>query len=113
MNMTDLYIGSIPFKWTEKQLEEIFSPYGNIVSCKIIIDKRTRQNKGFGFVTFSEVAEAQKAILALDQTEHLGRKISVLYSMPKKEEKSVGRNPPSQKDETPARKSFFTLRKKY
>ena len=47
----DIYVGGLPFKMTEKELRSMFENYGEVESAKIIIDKITRQNKGFGFVT--------------------------------------------------------------
>ncbi len=46
----DIHVGSIPFKWTEKNLIALFEEYGEVESAKIVIDKITRQNKGFAFV---------------------------------------------------------------
>ena len=58
----DIYVGSIPFKWKDKNLLELFSPYGEVNEVKIVIDKITRQNKGFGFVTMEDDAQAKAAI---------------------------------------------------
>lgn len=46
----EIFVGSIPFKFKEKDLIDLFSPYGEVISATIIINKSTRQNKGFGFV---------------------------------------------------------------
>lgn len=81
----DIYVGSIPFKWKEKDLRAIFEPFGDVLSVTIIINKSTRQNKGFGFVAMASEAAAQKAIAALDKSEYLGRKIQVLPATSKKE----------------------------
>jgi RNA recognition motif-containing protein len=81
----DIYIGSIPFKWKDKNLLDLFEPYGEVLSAKIIIDKITRQNKGFGFVTMTDDAAAQNAIKSLNGTEIEGRNIIVNPSMPKGE----------------------------
>jgi RNA recognition motif-containing protein len=79
----DIYIGSIPFKWKEKDLEELFTPFGEVKSTKIIIDKISRQNKGFGFVTMDDNTSAHKAIKALHGIEIEGRNITVNVSLPK------------------------------
>ncbi|MFN0275992.1 MAG: RNA recognition motif domain-containing protein [Chitinophagales bacterium] len=73
----DIYVGSIPFKMKETELKQIFEKHGAVDSVKIIIDKITRQNKGFAFVSMPEDEEAQNAIKALHGTELLGRKIIV------------------------------------
>ncbi len=73
----DIFVGSIPFKFIEKDLEELFSPYGQVVSVKIVINKTTRQNKGFGFIEMNDRKAGLKAINALNGTEHLGRTLVV------------------------------------
>lgn len=80
----DIYVGSISFKWEEKKLREVFEVYGKVESVKIIIDKITRQNKGFGFVTMSNDEEARAAIKALNGKEMDERKIIVTKSEPLK-----------------------------
>ncbi|KGG51210.1 transformer-2 protein [Mitosporidium daphniae] len=37
---------------TEKTLQEIYEPYGNVESVKLIYDRDSRRSRGFGFVTF-------------------------------------------------------------
>lgn len=82
----DLYIGGIPFKWKNENLVELFEPYGEILSAKIVIDKITRQNKGFGFVTLESDEAAMQAMTDLNGSEHLGRTITVTISVPKSED---------------------------
>lgn len=81
----DIHVGSIPFKWKEAQLRAIFEAYGEVTSATIIIDKITRQNKGFGFVEMPKVGEAYRAIKALNGAEMEGRKITVSVSEGKKD----------------------------
>lgn len=78
----DIYVGSIPFKWNEARLTEIFEAFGEVASAKIIIDKATRQNKGFGFVTMPNDEAAMNAIRELDGSEIDGRVIIVNKSVP-------------------------------
>ena len=58
----DIYVGSIPFKWKDSTLVEIFGEFGEVHSAKIVIDKFTRQNKGFAFVEMPNDEEAKAAI---------------------------------------------------
>lgn len=78
----EIYVGSIPFKWKEKQMQELFESFGEVTSATIIKDKMTRQNKGFGFVTMPDDIQALAAIQALNDQEFLGRKIIVKVSVP-------------------------------
>ena len=73
----DIYVGSIPFKWKERHLYELFAPFGEVSETKIIIDKITRQNKGFGFVVIDNAASAKKAVEMLNGRVVNGQKIKV------------------------------------
>lgn len=89
----DIFVGSIPFKWKEKDLIEVFSQYGNVDSVKIVINKMTRQNKGFGFITMMDDKEAANAVKYLNGQEFLGRTIVVMQSDPTIKSAKVGRSP--------------------
>lgn len=98
----DIYVGSLPFKWKEKDLMDLFEPFGKVVSVKIVIDKITRQNKGFGFVSMEDEQAAMKAITTLHDTEHGGRLLIVNPSLPKDALKKSAR-PTSKKQDAPKR----------
>ena len=53
-----LYVGNLPFQTTEDELREAFSAHGNVVDCKIIIDRETGRSRGFGFVEMEDGADA-------------------------------------------------------
>ncbi len=76
----DIFAGSLPFKLKEEDLKKLFEPFGEVTSVKIVIDKITRQNKGFGFIEMPNEEEAKNAIKALDGSEVLGRQIIVNVS---------------------------------
>ena len=86
----EIFVGSLPFKITEAGLKELFEAYGEVRSAKIILDKFTRQNKGFGFVDMPNDSEALAAIKALDKSTVLDREIIVNKSEPKKEDTTRG-----------------------
>jgi RNA recognition motif-containing protein len=73
----ELHVGGLPFKLSEKALSELFEAYGQVVSVKIIIDRRTGQSKGYGFVEMDSQATADAAIAALNGCQVLDRNISV------------------------------------
>lgn len=84
----DIYVGSLPFKLKEGELREIFEKFGEVTSSKIIIDKITRQSKGFGFVEMPNESEAKEAIANLHGFEVMGRALIVNESQ--KTEKAPG-----------------------
>jgi len=77
-----LYVGSLPYSINEQQLVDLFSKYGSVSSAKIISDKYSGQSKGFGFVEMGSDEEAQKAITALNGTQHEGRTLVVNEARP-------------------------------
>jgi RNA recognition motif-containing protein len=72
-----IFVGSLPYKVEEADLQELFEAYGEVSSVKIITDRETGRSKGFGFVEMSDDESAQKAIDGLNGTEVGGRTIAV------------------------------------
>ncbi len=71
-----LYVGNLPYTTSEEDLKEVFVPYGEVSSAKIITDRETGRSRGFGFVEI-ESDGAQKAIDALDGKDFGGRSLRV------------------------------------
>ncbi len=89
----DIFVGSLSFKLKESELREAFEKYGKVSSAKIIIDKITRQSKGFGFVEMPDETEARAAINALNGADMYGRPLVVNESQ-KREPRSDGGGAP-------------------
>jgi len=81
----NIFVGSLPFKIEESELQEIFEEYGEVASVKIITDRATGRSKGFGFVEMPNEEEAKKAIEELNNAEVEGRTIVVNKAEEKKE----------------------------
>jgi RNA recognition motif-containing protein len=84
----DIFVGSLSFKLKESELREAFEKFGEVSSAKIIIDKITRQSKGFGFVEMPDEEQAKLAISELNGVEMYGRPLVVNESQKKE---STGR----------------------
>jgi RNA recognition motif-containing protein len=72
-----IFVGSLPYKVEEADLQELFEAYGEVSSVKIITDRETGRSKGFGFVEMTDDESAQKAIDGLNGTEIGGRTVAV------------------------------------
>ena len=72
-----LFVGSLSWDTTDEGLSQAFEPFGEITESKVITDRDTGRSRGFGFVTFVEAADADKAIAELDGQELDGRTIKV------------------------------------
>jgi len=68
---------------TEEYLKTLFSEYGTIQSCNLILDKKTGESKGFGFVEMPKNGEAKAAMKNLNHKEIDGNKIRVKKAAPK------------------------------
>lgn len=69
-----LFVGNISYRVTKRQLRDFLSKFGKIVDCTIVQDHVKHWPKGYGFVTFSKVEEAQRARdCPADQLELDGR----------------------------------------
>jgi RNA recognition motif-containing protein len=52
-----LFIGSLPFRFTEGELLELFVPFGKVISLKIM-HNRWGKSRGLGFIEFEELESA-------------------------------------------------------
>ncbi|HVP19339.1 MAG TPA: RNA-binding protein, partial [Spirochaetia bacterium] len=80
-----LYVGGLSYSVTDDQLHQLFAQHGTVESAKVITDKYTDRSRGFGFVEMGTVEEAEKAIQALNGSQHEGRKLTVNISKPREE----------------------------
>ncbi|XP_071813490.1 RNA binding protein fox-1 homolog 2-like isoform X4 [Apostichopus japonicus] len=70
-----LHVSNIPFKFRDPDLRQLFGPFGPILDVEIIFNERG--SKGFGFVTFQNSSDADRAREKLNGTIVEGRKIEV------------------------------------
>ena len=76
---------------TEQDLQDLFTPFGEVVSSKIVTDKfNGNRSKGFGFVEMSDDEAGRTAISQLNETEVGGRKIVVNESQPRPKDGTGG-----------------------
>jgi len=79
---TVLYTRHFPLTYTDEDLKALFEPYGIVTSAKVARNE-SGVSKGFGFVTFPESQDAQKAITGLHETniggDTSGSKLYVTY----------------------------------
>lgn len=80
----NIYVGNLSWTMTEQDLQDLFTPYGEVTSAKIVTDKfNNNRSKGFGFVEMANDGEGQAAIDALNGSDVSGRNIVVNESQPK------------------------------
>ena len=77
-----LYVGNLPWSIDDNGLKELFTSYGDIEEAVLIKDKFSGRSKGFGFVTFTDDAAAQKAIAEMHEKDVEGRPLTVSEAKP-------------------------------
>ena len=87
----NIYISNLPFTATEEDLAQLFHPYGEIASVRLITDRYTGRSRGFGFVEMPDATEAHEAITDLNGTAVGGRTLTVSEARPR--EGGDGRRP--------------------
>lgn len=77
-----LYAGNLSYNISEEELKNVFTPFGEVLSVKIITDAGTGRSKGFGFVEMANDEDADKAIAGLNGTNVMDRAINVSEARP-------------------------------
>lgn len=81
----NIYVSNLGFNVQDEDLKEFFTPYGEVTSAKVIMDRETGKSRGFGFVEMPDDTAARKAINELDQGTVEGRVIKVTEAKPREE----------------------------
>lgn len=58
-------------------MREIFNRAGQVTSVRVVVDKDTKQPKGYAFIDFADSASAQAAVEKLSNYDYNGRKLRV------------------------------------
>lgn len=72
-----LFVRGLALTVTTEDLTNHFSESYPIKNALVVLDKETRESKGYGFVTFTDVEDAQRAKEELNNSELKGKKIKV------------------------------------
>ena len=85
-----LYVGNLSFNTTETDLQDLFATVGPVQEALIMQDRMTMKSRGFGFVTMTENADAQKAIEQFNGKQIEGRALTVNEARPREERSGGG-----------------------
>jgi RNA recognition motif-containing protein len=81
----NIYVSNLAFNVQDEDLRQFFTPFGEVTSAKIIMDKMSNQSRGFGFVEMSNDDASRKAIEELNGSTVEGRTIKVMEARPKED----------------------------
>ena len=85
-----LYVGNLSFNTTETDLQDLFATVGPVQETLIMQDRMTMKSRGFGFVTMTNDADAQKAIAQFNGKQVEGRALTVNEARPREERSGGG-----------------------
>jgi superfamily II DNA/RNA helicase len=77
-----LYVGNLPFSFTEDGLSAMFRDHGPVQSATIVKFKDSDKSRGFGFVVVGE-GKGSSAIAEIDGREVAGRRLRVKAARPR------------------------------
>lgn len=80
----NIYVGNLPFRTVDADLERVFAEYGTVHSASVITDRDTGRSRGFGFVEMNNDDEARRAIEELDGYDLDGRNLRVNEAQPRR-----------------------------
>ncbi|KAJ4890734.1 Polyadenylate-binding protein 4 [Raphanus sativus] len=79
-SMCSLYIGDLDVSVTDSQLYDYFTEVCPVVSVRVCRDSATNASLGYGYVNYTNIDHAEKAMKALNYTSLNGKMIRVTYS---------------------------------
>ena len=81
--MTKLFVGNLPYKATEADLQAFFEEAGvNVDSVNILRDRFSGEARGFGFVEINDDAVATQAVQSCNGRALMGRTLVVNEARP-------------------------------
>jgi RNA recognition motif-containing protein len=81
----NIYVANVPYSVRDQDLRELFEPYGEVASAKIIMDRATNRSRGFGFVEMVDDAAGRAAIEGTNGKNFHGRDLVVNEARPRTE----------------------------
>ncbi|XP_066351089.1 serine/arginine-rich splicing factor SR45a-like [Miscanthus floridulus] len=73
----NLYVTGLSTRVTEEDLQKFFSKEGKVKNCHVVLDPRTKESRGFAFVTMDTLEDARRCIKYLHRTVLEGRLVTV------------------------------------
>ena len=80
-----IFVAKLASKTNTEDLKALFEQFGEVESCRVIMDHETGRSKGYGFVEMPNENEAYKAIVETDETVFMGNELQVKKSRPQAE----------------------------
>lgn len=92
-----LFVRSLPANVTNDTLADFFSQHFPVKHAVVVVDQKTKESRGYGFVTLADSDDALAAKTTLDKAEWEGKRIRIDIAEPRK------RNATNSEDTVPKR----------
>ncbi len=76
-----LFVGNLSVFCTERDLEQVFVPYGAILEIRMAKSEDHSKHLSYGFVKFASVASAQLAMHELNGQLLCGRPLKLVFRL--------------------------------
>lgn len=90
MQKQNLFVGSLAYSTDDDSLKAHFEQIGEVERARVATDRETGRSRGFGFVTFVDEANNQKAVDELNGKELDGRALNVSVARPREDKPRGG-----------------------
>ena len=85
-------MGGLPHNLEDEEFKEYFEAYGDIEDSAILKDKRTGKPRGFGFVTYTDIASVEKVMELKDSHVIQGKWVDCKRAVPASQMKDFNNN---------------------
>ncbi|OAQ62304.1 ribosome biogenesis protein [Pochonia chlamydosporia 170] len=79
-----LFVRSLPANATNETLADFFSEHFPVKHAVVVVDQKTKESRGYGFVTLADSDDAVAAKDSLDRAEWGGKRIRIDIAEPRK-----------------------------
>lgn len=80
----NIFVGNLAFEAKEADVYKLFMPFGKVAFISVVMDKKGKRSRGFGFLEMPDESEAKAAIAELNGKELMGRPINIELALSKK-----------------------------
>lgn len=95
-----LFVRSLPSTVTSDALTKLFSESYPLKHATVVLDPETKQSKGYGFVTFADAEDAERAKAEFHGHAFQGRKLKVEVAEPRHRDVDSGKGTSGKKSST-------------
>ncbi|KAL1209964.1 Organelle RRM domain-containing protein 2 [Cardamine amara subsp. amara] len=89
-----LFVSGLSRLTTTEKLQDAFASFGELVDARVITDRETGRSKGFGFVTYATIEDAEKAKEGMNAKFLDGWVIFVDPARPREPRRPLQQEPP-------------------